>query len=65
MVKKIKIGVIPAAGKGRRISDLPLTRLLPKSLLPVLNRLILEYVLENMKGIGVKNVYIIVGVLLT
>jgi len=60
-VKKIKVGVIPAAGKGNRISDLPLTRILPKPMLPILNKPILEYVIENMKKVGVETVYLIVG----
>ena len=43
-MKRIKIGVIPAAGRGKRISELPLTRILPKPMLPILNKPILEYV---------------------
>jgi len=61
MIKKIKVGVIPAAGQGRRINSLPLTRVLPKCLLPVLNKPILEYVIENMKRMGVEDVYMVVG----
>src|SRR3990170_3123027 len=60
-MKKIKVGVIPAAGKGRRLNDLPLTKVLPKPLLPILNKPILEYVIENMKKMGVEEVYIVVG----
>lgn len=60
-MKKIKVGVIPAAGKGRRISDLPLTRVLPKPMLPILNKPILEYVMENMKSMGIEDVYVING----
>lgn len=60
-MKKIRVGVIPAAGRGNRIVDLPLTRILPKPMLPILNRPILEYVIRNMKTLGVKTVYMIVG----
>ena len=60
-MKKIKVGLIPAAGRGKRINDLPLTRILPKPMLPILNRPILEYVIENMKRMGVKDIYIVVG----
>jgi len=60
-VPRIKVGVIPAAGRGRRINELPLTRVLPKPILPVLNRPILEYVIDNMKNMGVEEVYLIVG----
>jgi dTDP-glucose pyrophosphorylase len=60
-MKAIKVGVIPAAGHGRRLSSLPLTRVLPKCLLPILNKPILEYVIENMKQMGVEDIYMIVG----
>ena len=60
-MRKIRIGVIPAAGKGNRISELPLTRILPKPMLPILNKPILEYVIENMKSVGVETIYLIVG----
>jgi len=60
-MKKIKVGVVPAAGKGRRLNDLLLTKVLPKPMLPILNKPILEYVIENMKSIGIEEVYIIVG----
>ena len=58
---KIKIGVIPAAGKGLRLNDLLLTRVLPKPMLPILSKPLLEYVLENMKSMGVEDVFMIVG----
>jgi dTDP-glucose pyrophosphorylase len=60
-MKKIKVGVIPAAGRGNRIAELPLTRILPKPMLPVLNKPLLEYVIANMKKVGVETVYLIVG----
>ena len=60
-MKKIKVGVIPAAGKGTRISDLPLTRILPKPMLPILNKPILEYVIEGMKKVGIETIYMIVN----
>jgi len=59
-VHKIRAGVIPAAGKGRRILDLPLTRVLPKPILPVLAKPILEYVIANMKKMGVRDIFLIV-----
>jgi len=60
-MKKMRVGVIPAAGKGSRISDLPLTRVLPKPMLPLLDKPLIEYVLENMKRLGIETVYIVVG----
>ena len=59
--RKIKYGVIPAAGKGSRIASLPYTKILPKPMLPIIDKPILEYVLENMKKFGVEEIFIIVG----
>lgn len=58
---RIRVGVIPAAGKGERIKDLPITRILPKPMLPILHRPILEYVIRNMKEFGVELIYLIVN----
>lgn len=60
-MKTVRVGIIPAAGKGNRINDLPLTRILPKPMLPILDKPILEYVIENMKKLGVEVLYMIVG----
>lgn len=60
-MKKIKVGIIPAAGKGLRLNDLLLTRVLPKPMLPILNKPLLEYAMENLKSMGVEDVYVIVG----
>jgi len=60
-MKRIKVGCIPAAGKGKRINCLPLTKVLPKPMLPIGNKPILEYVVLNMKAMGVKTIFIIIG----
>lgn len=52
-------GVILAAGKGSRIQ--PLNLYLPKPLLPVCNKPIIQYQLEDMRAIGVQDVIIVVG----
>ena len=52
---------MPAAGMGRRLTNLPLTRILPKPLLPILNKPIMEYGIENMKRMGVETVFIIIS----
>ncbi|MDP2652870.1 MAG: nucleotidyltransferase family protein [Candidatus Omnitrophota bacterium] len=58
-MKRVRVGVIPAAGKGGRIS--PLGRILPKPMLPVLDRPILEFILRRMVyEFGVEEVYLIV-----
>lgn len=61
MERKITTAVIPAAGKGNRIADLPLTRILPKPLLPLLNKPIIEHIITWLKKIGVKKIYLIVS----
>ncbi len=53
------LGVILAAGKGSRIQ--PLNLYLPKPLLPVCNKPIIQYQLEDMRDIGVQEVIIVVG----
>jgi NDP-sugar pyrophosphorylase family protein len=55
------LGVILAAGKGSRTQ--PLNLYLPKPLLPVCNRPIIQYQLEDMRRIGVEDVIIVVGYL--
>ncbi|HYN88309.1 MAG TPA: sugar phosphate nucleotidyltransferase, partial [Ardenticatenaceae bacterium] len=52
-------GIILAAGKGTRIS--PLSLRYPKPLLPVCNKPIIRYQLEDMKRLGVEEVFIVVG----
>jgi len=61
MERKVRIGVIPAAGIGSRLKELPLTRILPKPMLPVLNKPIIEYVIQKMRKSGIKEIYIVVG----
>ncbi len=53
-------GVIPAAGRGRRISSLPFTRLLPKVMLPVIDRPIIHHVVDTMGAAGISQIYIVV-----
>lgn len=52
-------GVILAAGKGTRLY--PITRHIPKPLLPMANRLTLEYVFDQMKNCGIHDVCVVVG----
>jgi dTDP-glucose pyrophosphorylase len=58
-VDRNMIGVILAAGQGSRIQPLSIYR--PKSLLPVCNKPILQYQLEDMRRIGIRDVIIVVG----
>lgn len=60
MVKLKKIvGVILAAGEGTRIR--PLNLEYPKPLLLVCNKPILEYQIEEMKNLGIKEIFIVIG----
>ncbi len=61
MDKKIRIAVIPAAGKGNRIAELPLTKILPKPMLPLLNKPIAEHIVDWLKKSGVEEIYFIVS----
>jgi len=58
-VEKIKIGVIPAAGQGTRMGYL--SHILPKCLFPLYDKPILHYVIENMKRVGIEEIYIVVN----
>jgi glucose-1-phosphate thymidylyltransferase len=55
----IQKAVILAAGEGRRLS--PLTETMPKVMLPVANRPMLEHVLNAVKKIGIKKIVVVVG----
>lgn len=53
------VGVILAAGQGNRIT--PLNLEYPKPLLPVCNKPIMEYQINEMTKLGIHEVYIIIG----
>lgn len=52
-------GVILAAGKGSRLY--PITYHIPKPLLPLANRMTLDYAFDRLKEIGVEEIAIVVG----
>ncbi len=58
MLVKMK-GVIPAAGRGTRLE--PVTLAIPKELLIVGDKAIIEYVIEAMKSVGITDINIVVG----
>lgn len=58
-MEKITKLVLPVAGKGKRL--LPLTRHIPKNLIRVNGRPLLEYVLDEAIQSGIKDVILIVG----
>jgi len=51
--------IIPAAGLGTRF--LPVTKAQPKEMLPVLNKPVIQYVVEEAVAAGVKDVLIVTG----
>ena len=55
----IKKGVIPAAGAGKRFY--PLTRAMPKEMLPLLDKPVIHYVVEEAVKSGLDEILIIVG----
>ena len=55
----IKQAVILAAGEGKRLR--PFTETMPKVMLPVANKPIIEYVIEAVKQCGVTEIIIVVG----
>ncbi len=61
MAKKAITGVILSAGLGSRIK--PLSFDTPKPLLPICNKPIMQYQIEAMASIGIKEVVIVVGYL--
>ena len=52
-------GVILAAGKGSRLY--PVTRIVPKPILPIANRLTIEYAFDRLKGMEIHDICIVVG----
>jgi len=51
--------VILAAGEGKRLR--PFTETLPKVMLPVANKPVLEYVIDSVKKSGLKEIVLVVG----
>jgi len=52
-------GVILAAGKGTRLY--PVTRFIPKPLLPIANRMTLEFAFDKLKQCGITEICVVVG----
>lgn len=52
-------GVILAAGKGSRLY--PVTHHIPKPILPLANRMTLEYAFDKLKEMGIRDICIVVG----
>lgn len=59
MVQKIRKAVIPAAGFGTRF--LPATKASPKEMLPVVDKPIIQYVVEEAVAAGIEDIIIVTG----
>lgn len=58
-MKKVRKAVIAAAGLGTRF--LPQTKAMPKEMLPVLDRPIIQWIVEELVNIGVTDIIIVTG----
>lgn len=58
-MKKITKAVIPAAGFGTRF--LPQTKAMPKEMLPIVDRPVIQYVVEELVEAGIKDIFIVTG----
>ncbi len=59
MNKKIRKAVIPAAGFGTRF--LPQTKAMPKEMLPVVDKPVIQYVVEEAVASGIEDIVIVTG----
>ena len=57
--KKIRKAVIPAAGFGTRF--LPQTKAMPKEMLPIVDKPIIQYIVEELVDAGIKDIIIVTG----
>lgn len=58
-MSKLKKAIIPAAGLGTRF--LPITKAVPKPMLPVLDKPTIQYITEELLSVGIEDVIIVVS----
>lgn len=58
-VRPVKYGVVPAGGLGTRF--LPITRTVPKELLPIVDTAVIELVVGELAAAGIERVVLVVG----
>src|SRR4029077_20856978 len=56
---KIRVAVFPAAGLGTRF--LPATKAQPKEMLPLVDRPLIQYVVEEARDAGIERIVIVTG----
>jgi UTP--glucose-1-phosphate uridylyltransferase len=59
MAQKVRKAVIPAAGFGTRF--LPQTKAMPKEMLPIVDKPVIQYVVEEVVAAGISDIVIITG----
>jgi UTP--glucose-1-phosphate uridylyltransferase len=59
MAKKVRKAIIPAAGYGTRF--LPATKAQPKEMLPLVDKPIIQYVVEDAVSAGIEDIIIVTG----
>jgi len=59
MKNKVKKAVIPAAGFGTRF--LPQTKAMPKEMLPIVEKPVIQYVVEEIVASGLKDIIVVTG----
>lgn len=58
-MKKIRKAIILAAGLGTRF--LPATKAMPKEMLPIVDRLTIQYIVEEAISSGIEDIIIVTG----
>jgi UTP--glucose-1-phosphate uridylyltransferase len=58
-MEKIKRAVIPAAGLGTRF--LPITKAVPKPMLPVVDKPTIQYIVEELDALGIEEIIIVIS----
>ena len=58
-IKRDVVGVILAGGRGTRMA--PFSSHFPKPILPICNKPLLQYQVEAMVAVGIKDIYIVIG----
>ncbi len=59
MTQKVRKAIIPAAGFGTRF--LPATKAMPKEMLPIVDKPIIQYVVEEVVAAGIEDIIIVTG----
>ena len=59
IAKKVRKAVIPAAGLGTRF--LPITKAVPKPMLPILDKPTIQYIAEELTAVGIEDIIIVVS----